>query len=387
MKHALERDHFDAIEAIERVQAIAASSPPQFIEEAQKPVGELLKLYQKVIPPLVIMVRGPRLAEITRAANYSAGACERAYTRGPQSRESRYAIAQEVEAAFSNSSNVLAPLLMLSEVLNVQVPSAHENVQKILQKAESNAAYLGTIITDAKQREKERDAQYEKREQVLLAKAEHRERERDAQVKKREKERDEKSNKEVNRLLDNLRNASEEAGITAPANFYERQAEKHLGGMVLWLALLALAGGVLLHVLVNGESFLDFVSRQNLSDIQSGNAETLLWGVIAQFAVGKALLFSTLGYALFFSAKNFMAHNHNYVVNQHRHNALRTYGALMDAMQSDKNARDIVLMQAAHCIFAPQNTGYAKDDGGGGDAMRFIPMEAAKEGVESAIKK
>ena len=342
-----------AVGAVRQVHNFFATSPVPFAE-AVEPMKKLEHLYAKVNPAYVAVFPEIMLGEIADVAEESHQACKLATTQEHQNPIKRAGIVGYINDALTKSNELLPSVIQMSEALNINFPEAEAKIRKISEDAERKLADLSGAITAAEQRAKTRE---------------------------------EETEKETKRLLDNLRTASEEAGITAPANFYEKQAKKHFHGMLLWFALSVIAGGALLLVLLFGESFSDFVKKQNPGDIKFGDAETLLWGVIAQFAIGKALLFSTLGYALFFSAKNFMTNKHNHVVNQHRHNALRTYGALMDAMQSDKNARDIVLMQAAHCIFAPQNTGYAKDEGGGGDAVRFIPMEAAKEAIESAGKK
>lgn len=340
-----------AVGAVRQVHDFFATSPAPFAE-AVEPMKKLEHLYAKVNPAFIAGLPEIMLGAIADVAEDSHQACQLAITQGHQPPAERAVIVGHINDALAKSNKLLPFVIQMSEVLNIA--KAETKIRKISEDAERKLTDLSGAITTAEQRAKTRE---------------------------------EEATKEKDRLLGNLRTASEEAGITAPANFYEKQARKYFHGMLLWFALSVIAGGALLLVLFFGESFSDFVKKQNPGDIKFGDAETLLWGVIAQFAVGKALLFSTLGYALFFSAKNFMANNHNYVVNQHRHNALRTYGALMDAMQSDKNARDIVLVQAAHCIFAPQNTGYAKDEGGGGDTVRFIPMEAAKEAMESAGKK
>lgn len=82
----------------------------------------------------------------------------------------------------------------------------------------------------------------------------------------------------------------------------------------------------------------------------------------AQVAISKILIFVVIAYMLFLCARNFLSHKHNEIVNRHRQNALATFTALAEAT-SDAASSDIVLSHAAACIFAPQETGYAKHDG------------------------
>ncbi|WP_319826291.1 hypothetical protein [Thalassovita sp.] len=79
----------------------------------------------------------------------------------------------------------------------------------------------------------------------------------------------------------------------------------------------------------------------------------------AQLIVSKVLLFGVVAYMLSLSAKNYLSHRHNEVVNRHRQNALMTYRSLVEA-GSTQEARDIILQQAASAIYQQQDTGYVK---------------------------
>lgn len=78
-----------------------------------------------------------------------------------------------------------------------------------------------------------------------------------------------------------------------------------------------------------------------------------------QLGLSKVLIFATIAFMLFLSARTLMAHRHNSVVNRHRQNALLTFNALVDATHTDE-ARDIVLTHASACIFSPQDSGFSK---------------------------
>ena len=79
----------------------------------------------------------------------------------------------------------------------------------------------------------------------------------------------------------------------------------------------------------------------------------------AQLITSKLLIFAVISYMLILAARNFLSHKHNAIVNRHRQNALMTFNALATAA-SETGAKDIILTHAASCIFAPQETGYAK---------------------------
>src|SRR5262249_31696425 len=79
----------------------------------------------------------------------------------------------------------------------------------------------------------------------------------------------------------------------------------------------------------------------------------------AQIITGKVLVFAVLAYMLLLSARSFLAHVHNGIVNRHRQNALLTFTAMTEAGGTPA-ARDVVLAQAAACIYGSQETGYTK---------------------------
>lgn len=76
-----------------------------------------------------------------------------------------------------------------------------------------------------------------------------------------------------------------------------------------------------------------------------------------QFVSSKIIIFSVLAFLLLMSSRNYGRHKHNAVLNKHRQNALLTYQALVKAA-GEKGTEDIVLANAASCIFSPQDTGY-----------------------------
>lgn len=76
-----------------------------------------------------------------------------------------------------------------------------------------------------------------------------------------------------------------------------------------------------------------------------------------QFISSKIVIFAVLAFLLIMSSRNYNSHKHNAVLNKHRQNALLTYSALV-AAAGEKGTEDIVLANAASCIFSPQETGY-----------------------------
>ena len=159
---------------------------------------------------------------------------------------------------------------------------------------------------------------------------------------------------EANQIVTNIRDASAEAGLSRQATFFEKASNSHRNQSIGWgimtgllAILLAFYAGISVW---KPEWFNIFIQddTQRTDDIQ--------------LTLGKILLFAVISYGVFLSARNFMSHIHNTIVNRHRQNALMTFQALVGAAGDEAN-QDIVLAYAAACIFSPQSTGYTKLDG------------------------
>lgn len=158
---------------------------------------------------------------------------------------------------------------------------------------------------------------------------------------------------EAQRVLTEIRSVAAEEGVTQQSAHFRAEADRHDTDAETWrlrTVNLAIALGVYaaLSVFVHKIPFLTPTS----------NYETI------QLAISKVLVFSVLAYMLFLSARNFLSHKHNAIVNRHRQNALMTHRALVEAA-SDHGIREAIMVQAAGCIFSPQNTGYTGGASGG----------------------
>ncbi|WP_150302903.1 hypothetical protein [Pseudomonas saliphila] len=156
-----------------------------------------------------------------------------------------------------------------------------------------------------------------------------------------------KHEKDAKIVLDEIRRVAAEEGVTKQAAHFNAEYEHHTGEADRWQGYavkLAIGLGVFA------------VISLFLHKIPFLNPETTYDAI--QLSISKFLIFSVMAYMLFLSAKNFLNHKHNAIVNKHRQNALMTHGALVEA-SGDEGVRDAVLLQAASCIFSPQSTGYA----------------------------
>lgn len=166
--------------------------------------------------------------------------------------------------------------------------------------------------------------------------------------------------KDAKAALDEIRRVAAEEGVTKQAAHFNAEFEHHKLEADRWQTYsvrLAVALGLFAVVSLFLHK-VPFLRPENTYDA-------------IQLSLSKVLVFSVMAYMLFLSARNFLNHKHNAIVNKHRQNALMTHTALVEA-SGDAGVRDAVLLQAANCIFSPQSTGYAH--GGESDVSKQKSM-------------
>lgn len=157
---------------------------------------------------------------------------------------------------------------------------------------------------------------------------------------------------ELRETLEQVRRAAQEAGVAQHAIYFRQEAEEHKRNSKNWLVMT----GILSFVTIAG-GFLMVMLSDRLFPVDTP-AQSI------QLAVGKLVVFSVLVSSVFASARIYRAHRHNFVVNQHRQNALSTFEAFVKA-SSDESTKNAVLLQATQCIFSPQVSGYVHQEGDG----------------------
>lgn len=172
----------------------------------------------------------------------------------------------------------------------------------------------------------------------------------------------EESKENANRILDEVRKVAAEQGVSQQAIYFKNESKLHEDDSNSWRNLTIGAAALLIAVSI-GFLFLhkwDFISPKD-------RYETV------QFTTAKVFIFATLTYLLYMCGKNFLSHKHNAIINRHRQNALMTYQAITDAAKSPEG-KEIILAQAAYCMFSPQDTGYIKvvSNDGAGSMKTFI---------------
>jgi len=156
----------------------------------------------------------------------------------------------------------------------------------------------------------------------------------------------EKQKENAESILKDIRDTAAEQGVTQQAIYFQTESSEHDANADKWEKRTFWVAIVL------GVFAITSIFLHKWTWLAPANGyET------AQLVTSKLLIFAVLTYLLILSAKNYLNHKHNSIVNKHRQNALMTYKAMVDATD-DPGSREAILIQAAGCIFNPQATGY-----------------------------
>jgi len=154
-----------------------------------------------------------------------------------------------------------------------------------------------------------------------------------------------KARDEIQTTLESVRAATGAIGIEKQAEVFKLAAREHADGRRVWLwTTVTLATVTVLGLVANWALAYRFGPPVSSASL-------------VQLTVAKVLVFSFLLSAVVWSGKVYRSHQHNYVINKHRQNALETFQLFARATE-DASTKDMVLLQATKCIFAPQPTGF-----------------------------
>ena len=156
---------------------------------------------------------------------------------------------------------------------------------------------------------------------------------------------------EAQGVLNQIRQTAQEVGVAQHAIQFKNEADHHKTAASKWLkTVIWLAGITALLTLANVVVYVVLIYTGKLSALTT--AQTI------QLAVPKVIFFSLLFSGLVWTGRVYRSHQHNFVVNQHRQNALRSFETFAKATNDDQ-IKSAVLLQATNCIFTPQASGYA----------------------------
>ena len=172
----------------------------------------------------------------------------------------------------------------------------------------------------------------------------------------------EKNREQANAVLKDVRRAAAEQGVSQQAIYFKDEAKDHNDAANSWRTAtiwMAIALGLYSVFTLFLHKIPFFVPADSFQSFQ--------------LVASKVLIFAVLSYMLFLTAKNFLSHKHNAIVNKHRQNALMTFEALVEASGTD-DGKEVILTHASACIFAPQDTGYVKPGADSGSAKSIVEL-------------
>jgi hypothetical protein len=178
-------------------------------------------------------------------------------------------------------------------------------------------------------------------------------------------------------ILKDIRETAAEQGVSQQALYFQTESTDHETSASKWetrTIVLSITLGL-------------FAIASSLLHKWTWIAPTNTFETV-QLVSSKLLIFGVLTYLLILSARNYLNHKHNAIVNKHRQNALMTYKAMIDATD-DLGSREAILIQASGCIFSPQATGYtASNDihGVSGKSMVEILSKPVVQAASSSNK-
>jgi hypothetical protein len=153
---------------------------------------------------------------------------------------------------------------------------------------------------------------------------------------------------QARKTLDEIRKVAAEQGVSQQAIYFKDETKIHDDEAKTWKKYV-----IILSVLISFYGIITLFMHKWSWIAPTNNYESM------QFITSKIVVFFVLVYLLTLSARNFLSHRHNAVVNRHRQNSLMTFTALVKASGTEET-RDIILNHAASCIFSQQDTGYIK---------------------------
>lgn len=170
-----------------------------------------------------------------------------------------------------------------------------------------------------------------------------------------------KNTKEVNIILDDIRKASAEAGVSQEAIHYS-EAQKHhnkvAGKWYKWGKRLLVS--LIILIVITGVVLWCLKKDQPVT--------------LGYLEITTLVVLSLWVYAINFCNKNFHAEKHNETVNANKAKTLATFQSFVDATQN-RYIKDQVLVHASASAFANPSTGFGKNQ----SAPLPFPVEIGKQ--------
>lgn len=156
---------------------------------------------------------------------------------------------------------------------------------------------------------------------------------------------------EVETIVNTARATAARIGVAHHATNFEAQAGEHAAASRSWFR--RVVGLSVLGILVLIALFV-WPWHPETAGLETGQA---IYAVVSRL-----LVFSVVSYALLWSSRHYTAHQHNYIINRHRQNALRTFETFVAAAGGEQEVKNAVLLHASQSIFSPQASGFVSKE-------------------------
>ena len=174
--------------------------------------------------------------------------------------------------------------------------------------------------------------------------------------------------KEIDRLSEIAKGLAESTSIAHHAEKFDEEADNNNKIARWWLGFtIGLGVTAVIFAILNLTKFKDLYIATDL-------AQSI------QFIFAKLVIFSILYYGIVFCSRNYKANRHNFIVNKHRFNALKTFEAFVAPTSGDPQTKNAVLLRTTETIFSPAVTGYLskEPDNQGSPAIMEIIRSVVK---------
>jgi hypothetical protein len=182
----------------------------------------------------------------------------------------------------------------------------------------------------------------------------------------------EKAKNDSSSILESMRKAAAEAGVSQHAIYFKEEADQHNTSADKWLKATYISAGVTIVFALVSIIFY-FSQIKDLTIPQT-----------IQLAITKILVFSVLYYATVWCGKNYRSHLHNYITNKHRQNSLSTFQAFVKA-SDDPQTKNAVLLRATEAIFIGGQSGFVSNEQESSGTPQIL--EIIKSGVNNSTGK
>jgi hypothetical protein len=184
---------------------------------------------------------------------------------------------------------------------------------------------------------------------------------------------------QVENMVRALQERVQKASVADEAKHFRDEAKSHRKASYLWLGAAVGLGCVTLALAWNSYVTYDQFLRRMIDD----NGVAISPAQSIQLGLAKLLFFSLLVGSTIWCARIYRAHQHNYVLNKHRQNALSTFDSFISSAQ-DAQTKSAVLLQATQAIFVMQPTGYVSQEMESGSVPQVV--EIVKTVVQGSAK-